>query len=80
MEIEYGAEVVDRDGELLGKVDYVMRNAWTGEISKFVVRRERRDHDLFISPGDAKDATSSRIVLTVSSEDLGVRHEEYTGE
>ena len=36
MRIEYGAEVVDKNGNLLGTVTTVVRNSWTGEISKFM--------------------------------------------
>ena len=40
MEIEMGCEVIDKNGKVLGTVDYIIRNSWTGEISKFMVRRE----------------------------------------
>jgi len=70
MEIEYGAEVVDRDGNLLGKVNYLVRNTWTGEISKFMVQREASGRPLFFSPQDVLQVTESRIVLNASSEEL----------
>ena len=53
MQIEYGAEVVDKNGAVLGTVDYTVRNTWTGKISKFVVRRKQPDKDLFLAPQDA---------------------------
>jgi sporulation protein YlmC with PRC-barrel domain len=76
MQIEYGAEVVDKNGTVMGTVDYVVRNSWTGEISKFMVRRKQPGKDLFLSPEDALEVTKSRIRLSVSSEELGQKSEE----
>ncbi len=70
MEIEYGAEVVDRNGSVLGTVDHVLRNTWTGEISKFIVRQKPPNEDLFLSPQDVLEVSKSRIRLSVSSEEL----------
>ncbi len=70
MNIEYGSEVVDRSGVLLGTVDYVIRNSWTGEISKFVVYRQSPEKDLAFSPEDVIEATESGIRLGVSSSEL----------
>ena len=61
MEIEYGAEVVDRNGRVLGTVDHLVRNTWTGEITKFVVRRKAPDADLFFSTEDVLEATKSKV-------------------
>lgn len=76
MEIEYGAEVVDRNGVALGRVEHVMRNAWTGEISKFVVRRERPDPDLFLSQQDVLETTDSEIKVNVSGHEMGTESKE----
>ena len=70
MEIEYGAEVVDKNGKVLGTVDHLMRNTWTGEISKFVVRRGAPQTDLFISPQDVLEATRPKIRVKFSLEEL----------
>lgn len=70
MEIEYGAEVMDRDGKVLGTVDYVIRNTWTGEISKFMVRRESPDRGLFFSLQDVLEAANLRIKVSISSDEL----------
>ena len=70
MEIEYGAEVMDRNNKVLGTVDYVMRNAWTGEISKFMVRRKAPDGDLFLSPEEVLEVTSTGIRLNISCDEL----------
>ncbi|MBI2860134.1 MAG: hypothetical protein HYX91_01345 [Chloroflexi bacterium] len=63
MEIEYGAQVVDRDGKVLGTVDYIMRDTWSGGISKFKVSTDLVETDLFYTPDDVSEATPARIKL-----------------
>jgi len=70
MEIEYGAEVMDRDDKVLGTVAHVIRNSWTGEISKFVVRRKAPDRDLFLSPEEVLEVTNTGIRLNISCNEL----------
>ena len=70
MEVKYGAEVVDRNGKVLGTVDHVVHNTWTGKISKFVVRRKAPDEDLFLSPGDVLEEAGGTVKLNVSLGDL----------
>ena len=70
MEIKYGAEVIDRNGEVLGMVAHVIRNSWTGEISKFMVSREALSKYLSFSPQDVLEATESKIRLSISSDEL----------
>lgn len=70
MEIEYGAEVIDRNGKVLGRVDHLVRNTWTGEISKFMVRRKAPERALFFSTEDVLEATKSKIKLNVSFDEL----------
>ena len=73
MEPEYGAEVVDQKGKILGTVAHLVRNAWTGEVSKFVVRREAPDKDLFLSTEDVAEVTEGKVKLKVSFEELNQR-------
>lgn len=70
MQIEYGAEVIDKNGKVLGTVEYIVRNTWSGELSKFMVRRQAPGRDLFLSPEDVLEVTKTRITLSVSSEEL----------
>lgn len=70
MEIQYGAEVVDKSGKVLGTVDHLMHNTWTGEISKFAVRRKAPDRDLFFSNEDVLEVTSTTVTLNVSINEL----------
>lgn len=70
MEIEYGAEVIDKNGKVLGTVDYVIRNTWTGEISKFMVRRESPNKELLLSLQDVLGAAKSKIKVSISLDEL----------
>lgn len=70
MEIEYGAEVIDKSGKVLGTVDHLARNTWTGEISKFMVRRKAPERDLFFSIEDVLEATKSKVKVNVSLDEL----------
>lgn len=74
MEIEVGAEVTDKDGKVLGTVDHLMRNTWTGEISKFIVRRKAPDSDLLFSPQDVLEVTNTTVKLNVSIGELSEEH------
>ena len=66
--MEYGAEVFDRNGKRLGKIDYIIRDTWSGEIKKFKVRKS--DRDLFFSPEDVIERTGSRLKLNLSLDEL----------
>ena len=70
MEIEYGAEVIDRNDKVLGTVDHLVRNTWTGEISKFMVRRKAPQSDLFFSTEDVLEVTKSKVKVNISSDEL----------
>ena len=66
MEIDYGAEVIDKNGKKLGTVNKVIRDSWTGEISKFQVSTIKGDADLFISSEDVAEATGKEVKLKVA--------------
>ena len=70
MHIEYGAEVIDKNGKVLGTVSHLVRNTWTGEISKFVVRRKAPERDLFFSTEDVLEATNTVIRVNISFDEL----------
>ena len=67
--MEYGAEVFDKNGKRLGKVDYIIHDTWSGEVRKFKVHKSGRD--FFFSPEDVIERTSSRLKLNLSLDDLG---------
>ncbi|MBC8512171.1 MAG: PRC-barrel domain-containing protein [Dehalococcoidia bacterium] len=70
MQIKYGAEVVDKNGRLLGTVDHLMHNTLTGEVSKFVVNRKPPHRDLFFSPQDVLEVKNSKIKVNISRDEL----------
>ena len=70
MGVEYGAEVVDKNGRLLGKVDYIVSDAWTGESSGFKVSLAKSKTDLLISTEHVVEATPARVRLGVTLEEL----------
>ncbi len=71
MEIEYGAEVIDKNDEVLGTVDHLIRDSWTGQIRKFMVRQKLPDNDLLFSPQDVLEATKSKIKVNNSVNEQG---------
>ena len=73
MEVEYGANVEDQNGKVLGTVDHLVRNPWTGEITKFVVRRQAPDADLFLSSEDVSEVKENKVKLNASLEELEQR-------
>ncbi|MBE0481744.1 MAG: hypothetical protein IBX68_12305 [Dehalococcoidia bacterium] len=66
MRIAHGAEVVDKDGRILGLVDYVIPDMMTGETRKFKVGRKSPEPDLFFKPEDVLEADSRQVKLRVS--------------
>jgi hypothetical protein len=70
MQIKYGAVVVNKDDIVMGTVTYIVRNAWTGEISKFMVQRNRPNNNLFLSIDDVLEVMGSEVKLRLSHEEL----------
>jgi len=70
MKIEVGAEVLDKNGKPLGIVYNVIRNTWTGEIRKFMVRTESPEAAFLFSPEQVLEVINSKIKLNVSWDEL----------
>lgn len=68
--MEHGAEVFGRNGGYVGTVDRLIRNLWTGEISKFMVKTELAPQDLFLSPDDVLEVKSGSLTLKASVDEL----------
>jgi sporulation protein YlmC with PRC-barrel domain len=66
MEIEYGAEVIDKNGRRLGTVDRVIRDTYTTEIRKFTVSTDITDTNLFFSPDEVQEATTKTVKLRIA--------------
>ena len=77
MEIEYGATVKDKNGKVLGTVNRVMRDTWTGDISKFSVSTELAEADLFYDVGEVAETSSEEVKLNIAfgeSETMGIQY------
>ena len=66
IEIEYGASVTDKNGKVLGTVNRVLRDTWTGDIRKFNVRSELANGDLFYSIDDVAEASDKEVRLKIA--------------
>lgn len=60
---QIGVEVVDKNGKSLGKIDYIIRDSWSGDIKKYIIYRTPPDKDLSFSPEDISVATESTVTL-----------------
>jgi len=70
MRIQYGAEVLDCNGEVLGTVDHLVHDLKDGELRKFVVRRPMSRRNLFVTPADVLDASPTTVKLKLSHQEL----------
>jgi hypothetical protein len=66
MEIKYGTPVKDVRGNMLGPVNRVIKDSWSGDIRRFAVARNDSVQDLFISPEDVMEATDTEIKLRIN--------------
>jgi hypothetical protein len=65
MNAELGSLVVDREGEILGTVDYVIRNSWTGEISKYIIYRKPPETDIAFTPEDILESNENETKVGI---------------
>lgn len=66
MEIKPGVQVIDKNGKVVGSVNHLARDGWSGEVKKFVVNRKPPDKDLFLTPEDVLEATDASIKLKIA--------------
>jgi len=66
MKIKTGAQVIDKNGKVVGSVNHLARNGWSGEIKKFIVNRKPPDKDIFFTPDDVLEITDKRIKLKIA--------------
>lgn len=70
MELEYGELVEDKNNKVLGKIDYIVMDAWSGEQRKYLIRRDEPNTDVFFSPDQVAETTKDKVKLNVALEDL----------
>ena len=58
------------NGKVLGTVNKVIRDSWTGEISKFQVSTELNETGLFVSPENVVEATPNEVKLSVTFDEI----------
>jgi hypothetical protein len=63
MEIKVGVQVTDKNGKVLGFVNHLARDGWSGELKKIIVNRSPPDKDLFFTLEDVLEATDNMIKL-----------------
>jgi sporulation protein YlmC with PRC-barrel domain len=66
MEIKAGVQVIDKNGKVVGSVNHLARDGWSGEVKKFIVNRKPPDKDLFFTPEDVLEATDVSIKLKIA--------------
>jgi len=72
MEIKFGTPVKDVQGNVLGSVNRVIKDSWSGDIRRFVVaRNDDSAQDLFLSPDDVLEASGVEIKLRIDSGENG---------
>jgi len=69
MEIKPGIQVVDKNGKVVGSVNHLARDGWSGEVKKFIVNRKPPDKDLFLKPDDVLEATENMIKLKFGADE-----------
>ena len=70
MDIEYGAVVTDKNGNNLGKVDYIIMDGWSGEPRKYMIRREEEDDAAFFTPEQIAEIKKNKVKLNISAEEI----------
>ncbi len=64
-EPQIGDEVLDKNGKSLGKIDYLIRDTWSGDIKKYIIYQQLPDEDISFSPEDISEITDSNVVLNI---------------
>ncbi|HEY98232.1 MAG TPA: hypothetical protein G4O16_08670 [Dehalococcoidia bacterium] len=70
MDIEYGALVTDKNGKILGDVNYVIMDSWSGEPRKYMVRREEEDDAVFFTPKQVAEVTEKGVKLNIAIDEM----------
>ena len=62
---QFGTEVLDKNGRSLGKIDYVIRDTWSGDVKKYIIYRKPPDEDIAFSPDDISETTENTVILNI---------------
>jgi len=50
MDIKPGVQVIDKNGKVVGSVNLLACDGWSGKVKKFIVNRKSPGKDLFLHP------------------------------
>jgi len=70
MDIEYDALVVDKNGKHLGTVDHIIRDSWSGDTRKIIVRLSDDVSAVYFTPQHVAEVTKEQVKLNVAVEEL----------
>ena len=70
MEVEYGMNVVDKNGKPLGAVDHIVMDSWSGEPRKFIVRLDDEVSAVYFSPEQVAEVNAGKVKLTLALEEM----------
>ena len=62
---QFGTEVLDKNGRSLGKIDYVIRDTWSGDVKKYIIYTPPPDEDITFSPDDISEITENAVILNI---------------
>lgn len=69
MELAVGIDVLDREGKYIGTIDHLMRDAWSGEVSKYMVFRKEEGTDVVFKPEDVLETAENHVKLNMAVDD-----------
>jgi plastocyanin len=70
MDIKYGDTVVDKNNKLIGKINKVILDTWSGEPRKYAVRLEGKVDMVFFSPDQVDNASGDTVKLNLAMEEI----------
>lgn len=73
MEPQIGFGVIDKQEKVLGNIDYLVRDTWSGDIMKYMIYHKPPDRDITFSPADIAEVEENRVKLNVTAEELNDR-------
>ena len=70
MEVEFGMSVVDKNGKTIGAIDHIVRDGWSGDPRKFIVRLDDEISAVYFSPEQVAEVTAGKVKLSLALEEM----------
>ncbi|MBN2240882.1 MAG: hypothetical protein JW712_14015 [Dehalococcoidales bacterium] len=61
-----GAEVIDSNGNILGTIDYIVRDSWSGDIRKYIIYKKPPEKDLSFTPENIIENSETSVKVNIS--------------